>query len=194
METFEYAKKLALRKMSRIAKSLLWYVNVSPLKPTGITFDITDRCQLKCLTCTKWKTPPEVQHKESSTEEWKLIILEMKQWLGEFAFFFNGGKPFLRKDIFEIISFAVDNNIHPSVISNGCGFSSIAEKVVESGLESFTVSLNGLSSCTHDVTRGVKGAFHKTIQSIRDVDLHRRKCESKLGLSVATILMPFNCD
>lgn len=193
MWMLRYAKRRALIKAKNAVRSLSYYSDFCLLKPTGITFDITDRCQLKCPTCGKWKTPPELQREELSTEEWKSIILKLKQWLGEFSFCFSGGEPFLRKDIFEIISFAVDNNVHPSVVSNGYGFSSIVEKVVESDLESLHVSLNGLSPSIHDVTRGVEGAYYKTLQFIRDVNLQRKKCESKLRLSVATILMPSNC-
>ena len=78
------AINLAVSNVREIISSLLWYTDVSILKPTGITFDITDRCQLKCMTCTKWKTPPEAQLDELGTEDWKATILKLKQWLGEF--------------------------------------------------------------------------------------------------------------
>ena len=31
-----------------------------PEKPEQITFDITDRCQMQCVTCSKWSTTPAV--------------------------------------------------------------------------------------------------------------------------------------
>ena len=48
---------------------------VLPEKPEQITFDITDRCQMKCVTCSKWcSAPSDVISKEMTTEEWKKAI------------------------------------------------------------------------------------------------------------------------
>ena len=40
-------------------------------KPLQITFDITDRCQMECVTCSKWKTvASEVMPKELKSLAW----------------------------------------------------------------------------------------------------------------------------
>lgn len=178
----------------RILESLSLYTGINLLAPTSLTFDLTDRCQLRCPTCTKWKTPPEAQNEELTTEEWKSTILELKRWLEEYSFTFAGGEPFLRQDIFRIISFAEDNGIPAGVITNGCGFASLARKTVATGLESLIVSLNGVDPSTHDFTRGVKGAYNKTLKFIREVNSQRKKLESELQLFIQSILMPSNCD
>lgn len=183
-----------VRETSKIIRLLSSYTAVPLLKPVGITFDITDRCQLRCQTCTKWKTPANVKSREMNIEGWKSTIQRLQRWLGEFSFIFAGGEPFLREDIFDIISFAVDRGIHSSVISNGYGFRSISSKVVDSGLDSLIVSLNGLNPCTHDTTRGVKGAHQETLQFIRDVNSLRKAVRSSIRLSLSTILMPLNCN
>lgn len=194
MTTLGHVKNRAVLKLRNSLRSLSWYTDVSLLKPISITFDITDRCQLRCVTCTKWETPSHVQREELDAEEWKSLILKLKGWLGDFSFTFSGGEPFLRKDIFEIISFAAEQGVHPSVISNGYGFSSIVDKIVNSRLQNLAVSLNGVNPQTHDTIRGMEGAYNKTLQFIRDVNLARSKGRGKLGLSVSTILAPFNCD
>ena len=44
-------------------------------KPQQITFDVTDRCQMQCVTCSKWKTiASDVLSKEMTTEEWKQVL------------------------------------------------------------------------------------------------------------------------
>jgi MoaA/NifB/PqqE/SkfB family radical SAM enzyme len=185
---------LARHYTGRALRSLSQYIDVSLLRPTRITLDITDRCQLKCPTCMKWKTPLDAQKLELHTEEWKSIILKMKHWLGEFGFIVSGGEPFLRKDILEIIAFSARNGLHTSLISNGFGFSSVAKGIVESGLESLRVSLNASSPNIHDATRGANGSFQKTSQFIEDVNLQRKRCGSQLRLSVVAVLMPSNHD
>jgi sulfatase maturation enzyme AslB (radical SAM superfamily) len=149
---------------------------------------------MRCTTCEKWKTPQGVQDEELNAEEWKAIMLNLKQWMGKFSFIFSGGEPFLREDIFELISFAVNSGLQPRIISNGCGFSFLAERIVTSGLESLVVSLNGLRASTHDFTRGVKGAHSKTLQFIKDVNSQRKRLKTGMRLSIQTILMPFNCE
>jgi len=138
--------------------------------------------------------PPDLQREELTTEEWRTIMLKLKRWLGEFSFIFSGGEPLLRKDIFDLISFAVKNRLHPYVISNGCAFGTVARKIVASGLESLTVSLNGVNPSTHDITRGVKGAHGKTLKFIGAVKSHRRRLNSQMKMSIQTILMPINYD
>ena len=83
-------------------------MNKLPEKPEQITFDITDRCQMQCVTCSKWNTTPaDVMSKELSTDEWKKILDDLKAWLGEgYWFCFSGGEPFLRQDIFELSDYA----------------------------------------------------------------------------------------
>ena len=82
-------------------------------KPQQITFDLTDRCQMQCVTCSKWKTvASDVMSKELTTDEWKKALSELRNWLGEgFWFCFSGGEPFLRQDIFEIAEYAKNSGI-----------------------------------------------------------------------------------
>ncbi len=195
MRFLRKARGLASDGIIKNVRSLSLRTSVSLGKPVNFTFDMTDRCQLRCLTCSKWKTPVELNQKEMETQEWKYVILLMKKWLGDFSFIFAGGEPFLRKDIMEISSFAKQIGVRPSVISNGCGFNSLAKNIVKSGLESVEVSLNGINPMTHDITRGVEGAYEKTLFFIKELNKQRKSMpERKLRLSINSILMPFNCE
>ena len=62
-------------------------------KPQQITFDVTDRCQMKCVTCSKWKTvASDVMQSELTTEDWKKILSDLKNWLGEGLWFCFSGE------------------------------------------------------------------------------------------------------
>lgn len=190
LDFVKFAKCLVTETIPRAVSKT---TNFSLVKPSIFTFDITDRCQLKCRTCTKWRTPQETQASELKTSEWKDALLAMKSWIGEFSFFFSGGEPFLRKDILEICSFADKQKIRPKVITNGCGFHALASEIAQSRLESVTVSLNGIRPQTHDATRGVEGAFEKTLKFIDALNDARKAYSGKtVRLVLNTILFPAN--
>ena len=175
-----------------IVQAISRTTNIPLYKPSKITLDMTDRCQLECQTCSKWKTLPTVISKELTTNDWKRIITALKVWLGPFWFTFSGGEPLLRKDLFELATYAVEQKTHPALITNGYGFHSLVGKIVASGLESVTVSLNGINPLTHDTTRGVKGAFEKTEKFIKELNKARQQSPKTVRLSINTILLPAN--
>ena len=113
-------------------------------KPMQITFDITDRCQMECVTCSKWKTvAAEVMPKELTTEEWKKVLNDLRAWLGEgFWFCFSGGEPFLRPDIFELAEYAKSLGIKVASMTNAFSIQNLYEKIVDSPIESLNISLN----------------------------------------------------
>lgn len=188
MKTLNTTSNHAFRVVQAISRT----TNIPLFKPSTITLDVTDRCQLKCQTCSKWKTHPSVISNELSTNQWKQIIFSLSAWLGPFWFTFSGGEPLLRKDIFELIEFAKEQNAHPALITNGYGFQVLAPKIAESGVESVTVSLNGINPSTHDTTRGVLGAFQKTQAFIKELNGARKQQSKPLRLSLNTILLPIN--
>lgn len=166
-------------------------------KPQQITFDITDRCQMKCVTCNKWKiSAGDVISKELTTDEWKKVLSDLKNWLGEgFWFYFSGGEPFLRQDIFELSEYAHSLGIKVGSMTNGFGISNLYEKIVESPIESLNFSLNSITNpVIHDVSRGREGSFEKLLDAIFQIKKLKEEKHSNIGLNIATILFPENID
>ena len=77
-------------------------------KPISFSFNNTERCQSRCITCNGWKTPAEVMQQELTLDEWKQILTNLHNWMGNYQFIISGGEPFIRDDIFEIAQFASD--------------------------------------------------------------------------------------
>ena len=156
-------------------------------KPTSITFDVTDRCLLHCKTCYKWLSKDAKN--EIDTSSWKEIIYSLKQWLGNYRVCISGGELFLRDDIFDIISFARKYNVYVTAISNGYHINStLAEKVIASGLNGISITLNGITPGVHDFTRGMEGSYEKVLQAI---DL-LNKPKKNMFVCIETVLMGYN--
>lgn len=166
-------------------------------KPQQITFDITDRCQMQCLTCSKWQTKAsDVIEKELTTQEWKDIIFKLHEWLGDgFWFCLSGGEPFLRDDIFELADYAKYLNVHTATMSNAYSISQHLERIVDSSIESINISLNSINNQSiHDNSRGREESCKRAVDSILELNRLKNEKGSYLGINIATIILPDNID
>ena len=166
-------------------------------KPQQITFDVTDRCQMQCVTCSKWKTvASDVMDKELTTEDWKKVLDDLKNWLGEgFWFCFSGGEPFLRQDIFELAEYAHSLGIKVASMTNSFSIQNIYEKIIDSPIESLNLSLNAINNpIIHDDSRGRQGSYEKTLDAIMTLKKLRDEKKTSLGINIATILFPENIE
>ncbi len=154
-----------------------------PAKPLDIICEISYLCNLECPTCFRWTSKPD-EH-ELTADEWKGVLAKLKAWLGTFNLTFTGGEPFLRKDILEIFKFASDNGIVTQVVSNGSFIDkTLAKKIVASGLDGLTLSLNSMVPEIHNKTRGTTGAFNEVMTAIDN--LQDRK-GMRLSLSTTVV-------
>lgn len=165
--------------------------------PQQITFDITDRCQMQCITCSKWKThAQDVIDKELSTEDWKKIITDLRNWLGEgFWFCFSGGEPFLRSDIFELTDFAHNLGINVASMTNAFSIKNLYESIINSNIKSLNISLNSINNPNiHDLSRGRKGSYDNVLDAVMSLKKLREEKKSQLGINIATIMFPENIE
>ena len=157
-------------------------------KPASIQIGITERCNLRCLHCDIWKS---AQKKELSYEEWINILTVLKNWLGYYRLDISGGEPFLRKNLIDIIRFCHENGIQSVVTTSATLLTEEAIDIL-SGLSTLTlnISLDGFLSQTHDYLRGVPGTYQKVMDVLRKFKRPDRKC----FITIATILMGYNCE
>jgi len=134
-------------------------------KPLDVICEISYLCNLECPTCFRWTSKPD-EH-ELAADEWKRVLAKLKAWLGTFNLTFSGGEPFLRKDILEIFKFASENGIVTQVVSNGSFIDkALAKRIIASGLDGLTLSLNSMNPAIHNKTRGTSGAFNEVMTAI----------------------------
>jgi MoaA/NifB/PqqE/SkfB family radical SAM enzyme len=155
----------------------------SPAKPLDVICEVTYVCNLECPTCFRWTSKPD-EH-ELTAEQWKSVLAKLKAWLGPFNLTFTGGEPFLRPDLLEIFRFAADNGIVTGVVSNGSLIDqALARRIVASGLDGLTLSLNSLDPEVHNKTRGTKTAFGEVMTALENL---RERDGMRLVLSTTIV-------
>lgn len=125
-------------------------------------FCVTNACTLKCLHCSSDAGAP--LRSELTLEEIKLMIDDLYN-AGMMHFGISGGEPFLRKDLFEIVEYAISKGLDVGISTNGTLITPfIADKLKGlnkgNGFLRIQVSLDGASEAVNDKIRG-PGTFKK---------------------------------
>lgn len=94
------------------SRQMLWAVRNFPLT---LNFLITCRCNLQCDFCSA---------KEMADGSQELSVAEIKDFLGKIkkykpALFLGGGEPFIRNDVFDILSAIKENGLKYGIVTNG---------------------------------------------------------------------------
>lgn len=131
---------------------------------------ITYRCNLKCSFCyagCNLTQNPINSDKELSTAELKAIIQKIATQAKVPSISFTGGEPLLRADLPDLIACAKSLDMRVNLISNGTLVNPvIAKKLVENGLDSAQISIEGITDRIHDHLVGKTGAFEKSIEAV----------------------------
>ena len=141
-----------------------------PLKQ--IYFYITRGCNLRCRHCwiaPKYQAPDTAAHESLSPEVFDLIIRQAKP-LGLSAVKLTGGEPLLHPEIKKIFEIIKEHDLRINVETNGVLCTTEIAGLLASRKDTFiSVSLDGVDADTHDLIRGVKGAFQDTLKGIQNL-------------------------
>ena len=134
-------------------------------KKPVVVWNMTRRCNLKCLHCysnSRDRHYPD----ELTTGEARAMIADLAAF-GAPVLLFSGGEPVIRPDLVELAQFAVDSGMRAVISTNGTLITpDIARALKNVGLSYVGVSLDGTEG-THDRFRGTPGAFAAALQGIR---------------------------
>ncbi|MHB8872534.1 MAG: radical SAM protein [Myxococcaceae bacterium] len=132
--------------------------------------EITQRCNLECLHCGS-DCGRDAQRQELSTEEWLAFFRYLAANFDprEVVPVVTGGEPFCCPDFDRILGGIRESGLAWGMVSNGWALSQAnVDKVIAHGLQSMTVSLDGLGP-SHDWLRGKAGSFERTVAGVRNV-------------------------
>ncbi|MGC9194309.1 MAG: 12,18-didecarboxysiroheme deacetylase [Syntrophobacteraceae bacterium] len=133
-------------------------------KTPVVVWNVTKRCNLKCIHCYAHATEQEASD-ELSTSEGKALIDDLAAF-GSPVVLFSGGEPLVRPDLIELARYAVKKGMRAVISTNGTLIDAkVAAELKEVGLSYVGVSLDGLGE-VNDRFRGVKGAFERALSGI----------------------------
>ena len=137
-----------------------------------IQLHLTERCNLRCKHCYqtgKTVTEMSLPEIEEMTDEIADTIAAWKQTYNlEYATSFNvtGGEPFLRKDIFEVLTEIINRGFDVYLLTNGILVDrKKAEVLFNLGVKGVQVSIEG-PEAVHESIRG-KGSFSGSRKGIK---------------------------
>jgi 12,18-didecarboxysiroheme deacetylase len=151
------------RESKRLPSHLLQF---SKDKKPVVVWNMTRRCNLKCVHCYAQAKDIEFEN-ELSTEEGKALIDDLASF-GSPVILFSGGEPTLRKDLPELAAYARGKGMRAVISTNGTLIDrNMAKKLKEVGLSYVGVSLDGIRE-TNDKFRGLKGAFDAALRGLHN--------------------------
>lgn len=147
-------------------------------KPITCVWEVTMACNMRCKHCGSSCSVPDKD--ELTTEEAVKLCKEIGD-LGLRWVTISGGEPTTRKDWDIIAKALTDNNVTPTMITNGWLLdNSLIERAEKAGINTLAISIDGTEE-THDFIRR-KGAFKKALAGL---DLIRN---SKIHSAVITTI------
>jgi len=135
--------------------------------PKWIAWEITRRCNLRCVHCRS-SSEMEIQgHPDFPLEEAYRLIDDIVSYATPVVVL-SGGEPLTRKDVFEIARYGTDKGLRMCLATNGTLVTdAICEEIKQSGIRIVSLSLDGADDKVHDDFRSQKGAFAGTINAAR---------------------------
>jgi len=135
--------------------------------PKWIAWEITRRCNLRCVHCRSSSEMEIKGHPDFSTEEAYRVLDDIVSY-AQPVVVLSGGEPLTRKDVFEIAQYGTGKGLRMCLATNGILVTDdICEKIKASGIRIVSLSLDGADETVHDDFRSQKGAFAGTVNAAR---------------------------
>ena len=131
--------------------------------PTGLLAELTHRCPLQCPYCSN---PIELERAnvELTAREWGDAFRRAAE-IGALQLHLSGGEPTLRKDLEEILAFAVDAGLYTNLITSGVTLTrERLEGLAKIGLDHLQLSIQDVEPENADRISRYEGGFAKKRQ------------------------------
>ncbi len=135
--------------------------------PKWIAWEITRRCNLKCVHCRSSSEMVVKGHPDFGTDEAFRIIEDISGYAKP-VIVLSGGEPLIRADVFDIAGYGTKKGLRMCLATNGTLVTEdVCSRIKESGIKIVSLSLDGSTDKVHDDFRNQEGAFNGTINAAR---------------------------
>ncbi len=155
--------------------------------PLTVQMEVTHRCNLNCSFCFLEKSANSSL--ELTYEEIKEIIDQIPPWS---LLTFTGGEPFVRKDFFKILQYALDKGKCNVVTNADLITDEFIDLFLSKNLLLMGISLDGVGKI-HDKLRGKNGLFDVVIDAIKRIQIAKKKQGKRYPLiDIKTVILEQN--
>jgi MoaA/NifB/PqqE/SkfB family radical SAM enzyme len=176
--------------------------------PTFLQLRVTNLCNLRCKMCGQWgdtgiyradgfpasATDGQIERKrivELIGAKRQLALSDYVRLLDEVApsqpiVSLFGGEPFLYPDIMALIREVKARGLTCTIITNGWRLEEHARELVEVGMDSIAVSIDGPPD-VHNRIRGKNDSFERAAAGVRAVALWRKKLGRALPMQISIL-------
>jgi radical SAM protein with 4Fe4S-binding SPASM domain len=160
--------------------------------PVYLQIEPTNHCNLRCIGCPVtigMGRPGEHMNVE--------VFKKLMDEIGNYVFtvtLWDWGEPFLNPHVFEIIKLAKQKKIKVVSSTNGHLLKKIdhCDKIIESGLDSLIIALDGITQETYERFR-YGGKLETVLEGIRTLVARKRLLNSKIPfINLRFIVMKYN--
>ncbi len=160
-------------KYKKVSESIIRGIAIFGIKkpfvtgsPIAVVWNYTNKCNLRCSHC--YADANSLKEKELTTEE-RFRIIDMLTEAGVVKLNFSGGEPLMREDFFDVAEYAHEKGLSISISTNGTLIDrDCVKRLLQCGIESVDISLDGIKPETHDKIRTVKGSFDLAVSGIKN--------------------------
>jgi MoaA/NifB/PqqE/SkfB family radical SAM enzyme len=176
--------------------------------PTFVQLRVTNLCNLRCKMCGQWgdtgiyradgfsasATDGETERdrireliglsRQLALSDYVKLLDEIAAWNPIVSLF--GGEPLLYPDILPLVREIKNRGLTCTVITNGGRLEPYARELVEAGIDSIAISIDGPPE-THNRIRGKADSYEKAAAGVRAVAEWRRKLGRAAPMQIAIL-------
>lgn len=161
-----------LKRIHKLGRQRLWLAHREYLRAKHelkyLFWECTLNCNFKCRHCGSRAGEHHIPE-TLSTAEIKAAFADVAKHFDarKITIAVTGGEPLLRKDLFEVMTYASSLGFRWGMVSNG---SLVTPQIVEqaklAGMRTADISIDGIGA-THDAFRQTPGSYEKAVNAVR---------------------------
>lgn len=162
--------------------------------PQRVLLYPTNKCNLRCVFCYQQLKPYDYSD-SMPKKKWVSLTKELCAMGVEVLQISGGGEPMLVWDtVLEMMKVIKQHNVRGRLVTNGTVWKEKWVKhVIKLGWDDVIFSIDGHNANTHNMLRGVDGAFEKTVSAIKMFRDYKKECGGeKPRLEFSTVLCKAN--
>ncbi|MBI4598562.1 MAG: radical SAM protein [Candidatus Omnitrophica bacterium] len=136
--------------------------------PRLVFWETTTGCNLECRHCRRLEVAKALSRRDMTAEQVKRHLIDGLLGVGRPVLVCSGGEPLMRRDLFELAAYAKSRELPIALATNGTLVDdATADRIIASGFERVSISLDGAQANTHDTFRQQQGAFDGAVRGIQ---------------------------